>query len=187
MYETIATLIPVVLALTEYLKKTFGLKGWRAQLLSWAVGVAAGGLLTRDLNGLALGFLAALAANGVFSLETVKLVLDYLARTRVKLVLLAVMASAGLTVQAQSFHLETGYQVQPVSGPYFLLRYNYPLAQLNLGQGAYVWLLPELGVLPQSFYSRVQVLLESRAWTVGTDLRWSTHETLLRVFLRTEF
>jgi hypothetical protein len=99
--------------------------------------------------------------------------------------LLLLLALLG-TSRAQRFSLETGYQVQPVSGPYFLLRYNYPLAQVNLGSGAYLWLLPELGALPQSFYLRTQVLLETRAWTLGTDLRWG-NERVWRIFLRTEF
>lgn len=185
MYDVVLLLVPLVLALTEYGKRLWKLEGWKAQVLSWGIGMLGGLLLERSLEGALLGLLAALVANGVFSLEMVKTLLDYLARTQVKLPVLLLLALLG-TSQAQRFSLETGYQVQPVSGPYFLLRYNYPLAQVNLGSGTYLWLLPELGVLPHSAYLRTQVLLETSAWTLGTDLRWGS-ERVWRIFLRTEF
>jgi hypothetical protein len=101
--------------------------------------------------------------------------------------LLLVLLVLGLgPVQAQRFSLETGYQVRPVAGPYLLLRYNYPLAQVNLGSGMYVWLLPELGVLPDRFYGRLQVLLENPSLTLGADFRLA-QESIFRIFVRTEF
>jgi hypothetical protein len=99
-------------------------------------------------------------------------------RWLIALVLLA------LPVYANDLDVETGYALG--SGPYFQLRYNYPLARLNLPGEPYVWLLPELGLFsdPKENYLRLQVLLDTERWTAVVDGRWRGAEWLWRIALR---
>jgi uncharacterized protein (DUF697 family) len=71
--EQIAAIVPLVILFTQGLKTLTKASGFVAQLLSWAVGV----VLYIVFNGVSLesvvgGVLAALVANGVYSIEQVK-------------------------------------------------------------------------------------------------------------------
>lgn len=81
----ITTLAGILVPLSEILGgRLFKLNGFAAQALTWAVGVLLGvgagivGLASSPAYGAVLGFLAALTANGVFSMEQVKQLLEVL-------------------------------------------------------------------------------------------------------------
>jgi hypothetical protein len=85
-------------------------------------------------------------------------------------VLLAALAPTAL---AADLDVEVGLDWG--AGPYFQLRYNYPLARFNLPGEPYVWLLPELGLYsrPGESYVRLQALLETERLTWAADARYS--------------
>lgn len=87
--EILATMVALITALTEAasrLAQKVGLKleGFKAQLVSWLIGVALGlggvvlGWIDTLPQGVLDGFLAALVANGVFDIPLVKALLEFL-------------------------------------------------------------------------------------------------------------
>lgn len=100
---------------------------------------------------------------------------------------IAVLALFLLPAFAGSFSLETGYQIAPKAGSYTLLRYNIPVALLNTAEPTYVWLLPEIGLLPDGWYLRTQALAETDKYTWMVDLKYDGTDLVFRIGVRTEF
>jgi hypothetical protein len=97
------------------------------------------------------------------------------------LVLLVILAARAF---ASDLDAELGYQFN--SGPYFQLRYNYPIAKLNFPGEPYFWVLPEIGIFSNfaESYLRFQFLLDTERWTAVLDSRLRNGEFTWRVGLR---
>lgn len=85
-----------------------------------------------------------------------------------------------------AWDIEIGQEFTLTSAPspYLLARYNWRLADIRVIDSQ-VWLLPEAGIFlsPLSGYGRLQLLLDTPAFTLGAEGR-AGDDTRARIFLR---